>query len=100
MEVVILVFRLPPKVPNLRVSKFCQRLYGQSVSSWGGRYRYRRKGVLDGIPHRKLLRGVVMVRRSDVSSVLEVLKEFGATVELRVIHPTREDLASLRKAAT
>jgi hypothetical protein len=98
-EVVILVFRLPPKVPNLRVSKFCQRLYGQSVSSWGGKYRYRRTGVLDGIPHRKLLRGVVMVRRSDVGAVLEVLKEFGAVTELRVIQPTREDLARLRKAA-
>jgi hypothetical protein len=100
MEVVILIFRLPPKTPNLSVSKFCQRLYGQSVSSWGGKYRYRRTGVLDGVPHRKLLRGVVMIRRSDADSVLGVLKEFGATTELRVIRPTREDLIALRSAAT
>lgn len=99
-EVVILVFRLPPKVPNVWTSKFCQRLYGQAVSSWGGRYRYRRKGVLDGIPHRKLLRGVVIVRRSEVGPVLRVLEEFRAQVEVRVIQPTREDLAALRGAAT
>ncbi len=97
-EVVVLVFRLPPKVPNVRASQFCQRLYGQSVSSWGGKYRYRRKGVLDGIPHRKLLRGVVVLRRSDSGPVLSVLEAFRAVVEVRVIQPTPEDLTTLRKA--
>ena len=96
--VVVLVFRLPPKAPNVRASQFCQRLYGQSVSSWGGKYRYRRKGVLDGIPHRKLLRGVVLLRRSDVGPVLNVLDEFHAQVEVRVVQPTREDLAALQMA--
>ena len=95
----VLVFRLPPKAPNARVSQFCQRLYGQSVSSWGGKYRYRRKGVLDDIPHRKLLRGVVLLRRSESGPVLGVLEEFHAEVEVRVVQPTREDLVALRKAA-
>jgi len=94
-EVLILIFRLPPKVPNVRASQFCQRLYGQSVSSWGGKYRYRRKGLLEGIPHRKLLRGVVVVRRSDVGPVLELLQEFEARLEVRVIQPTREDIEVL-----
>ncbi len=98
-EVVILVFRLPPKVPNVRASQFCQRLYGQSVSSWGGKYRYRRRGALDAIPHRKLLRGVVVLRRSEAGPVLSVLEEFRAVVEVRAIRPTREDLTALRKAA-
>jgi hypothetical protein len=98
-EVVILVFRLPPKSPNVRASQFCQRLYGQSVSSWGGKYRYRRRGVLDGIPHRKLLRGVVLLRRSDAPAVVSVLEEFGAQVEVRVVQPNREDLSALRRAA-
>ncbi len=97
-EVVVLVFRLPPKLPNVRVSQFCQRLYGQSVSSWGGKYHYRRAGVLDGIPHRKLLRGVVLLRRSDVVPVLNMLAESHAQVEVRVVLPNREDLAILQKA--
>lgn len=99
MDAVILVFRLPPKVPNVVATKFCQRLYGQSVSSWGGKYRYRRTGVLDGIPHRKLLRGVVLLRQSDLAPVREVLDAFGASVEVRVVQPTPEDRAVLRKAA-
>lgn len=99
MSVVIVVFRLPPRVPNLVATRFCQRLYGQSVSSWGGKYRYRRTGVLDGIPHRKLLRGVVVLRESDLSAVRRVLDEFGASVEVRVIQPTPEDRRALQPAA-
>ncbi|MGI0068105.1 MAG: hypothetical protein ACREB9_06785 [Thermoplasmata archaeon] len=99
MSVVIVVFRLPPKVPNLVATKFCQRLYGQAVSSWGGKYRYRRTGVLDGIPHRKLLRGVVILRESDLAAVRQVLTEFGASVEVRVIQPTAEDRLALQPAA-
>ena len=95
LEVLLLVFRLPPKVPNVRVSQFCQRLYGQSVSSWGGKYRYRRKGLLEGVPHRKLLRGVVLVRRADAGPVIDLLKAFQAQLEVRVVQPTREDLAAL-----
>lgn len=98
-QVVIVVFRLPPKVPNVVASRFCQRLYGQSVSSWGGKYRYRRTGILDGLPHRKLLRGVVIVHQSDLPKVREVLDEFRAYVEVRVIEPTDEDWKSLRPAA-
>ncbi|MGI0156319.1 MAG: hypothetical protein ACREDE_09360 [Thermoplasmata archaeon] len=99
MSVVIVVFRLPPKVPNLVATRFCQRLYGQSVSSWGGKYRYRRTGVLDGIPHRKLLRGVVVLRGSDLSSIRAVLDKFGASVEVRVIQPSPEDRLALQLAA-
>jgi hypothetical protein len=99
MSVVIVVFRLPPKVPNLVATRFCQRLYGQSVSSWGGKYRYRRTGVLDGIPHRKLLRGVVLLRESDLGAVRAVLDEFGASVEVRVIQPNPEDRRALQPAA-
>ena len=98
VEVLLLVFRLPPKTPNLRTSQFCQRLYGQSVSSWGGKYRYRRKGVLESVPHRKLLRGVVLVRRADAGPVIAVLKEFQAQLEVRVVQPTQEDLAALNPA--
>lgn len=100
LEVLLLVFRLPPKVPNVRASQFCQRLYGQSVSSWGGKYRYRRKGLLEGIPHRKLLRGVVLVRRVDAGPVMELLKEFQAQLEVRVVQPTHEDLAVLNSTVS
>ena len=100
VEVLLLVFRLPPKTSNLRASQFCQRLYGQSVSSWGGKYRYRRRGILEGVPHRKLLRGVVLIRRADSGAVLGLLKEFDAQVEVRVVQPNQADLERLNAAVS
>ncbi len=98
MKVVILVFRLPPKTPPLVSNKFCQRLYGQEVSSWGGRYRYRRAGLLDKIPHRRLGRGVVIVRERDLGTIIEFLSEWKAATEWRAIKPTVEDCDCLRAA--
>lgn len=44
--------------------------------------------------------GVVLVRRSDVGPVLELLREFQAQLEVRVIQPAREDLDVLRSAVS
>ncbi|MBF6558385.1 MAG: hypothetical protein IVW52_19995 [Acidimicrobiales bacterium] len=97
MRVSLLVFRLPPGTPNAEVGKFVKKLYGQATSSWGGKYTYRRPGLLDGVPHRKLLRGVVIVQRKDLAKVLAFLGEWNALVEVREIRPTVEDLQFLEK---
>jgi hypothetical protein len=97
MRVSLLVFRLPPGTPNGEVGKFVKKLYGQATSSWEGKYTYRRSGLLDGIPHRKLLRGVVIVRQRDEAEVLGFLKEWRAKVEVRAIRPTVEDLRVLER---
>jgi hypothetical protein len=96
MDVAIVVFQLPPKSRNLNLTKFCQRFYGQYVSSWGGKYRYWRHGLLDTIPFRKLGRGVIILRKEDLDPVLHFLQEWNATVEVRIIVPVKEDLATLR----
>ncbi|EQD76998.1 hypothetical protein B1B_01312, partial [mine drainage metagenome] len=77
---------------------FVKQFYGQETSSWGGKYSYHRSGLLDRIPHRKFLRGVVIVRDQDVREVRVFLEEWKAQVEVRDIRPTREDLAVLRRA--
>jgi hypothetical protein len=97
MEVNVVIFRLPPGTPNPKLGSFLKKLYGQETSSWQGRYKYRRRGLLDEIPHRKLLRGVVILREKDLEKVLEFLKEWEAQVEVRRIRPTPEDLTMLRK---
>lgn len=97
MRVSLLIFHLPPGTPNGEVGKFVKKLYGQATSSWGGKYRYRRPGLLDRVPHRRLLRGVVIVQQRDQAEVLEFLEEWGATVEVREIRPTSEDLKVLRQ---
>lgn len=98
MEMVILVFHLPPKMRNSELGKFVKRFYGQDTSAQSGRYRYRRKGLLDSIPHRKLQRGVIIIRKSDLETVMKTLIEWNAVVDQRKIEPTEEDLKVLQKA--
>ena len=98
MEVCILVFRLPQKMNNTDLGKFVKRFYGQETSTQNGKYRYRRKGLLDSIPHRKLLRGVIIIRKSDLENVMKLLNEWNAVVNQRIIEPTEEDLKVLQEA--
>ncbi len=60
-----------------------KRLYGQATSSHGGRYRYRRRGLLDDVPHRRLIRGVLILRAEDADRVAGWLRGLGAEVHVR-----------------
>lgn len=96
MDVIILVFHLPSGMKNSDLGKFVKRFYGQETSTQSGKYRYRRKGLLDQIPHRKLLRGVIIIRKSDLENVMKLLIQWKAVVDQRIIEPTEEDLKMLQ----
>lgn len=97
MRVMAVVFHLPPNtLPRIR-NKFPQKLYGQAVSSWGGKYRYRKVGFLESIPYRKLYRGVILVRNEDIGSILDFLKKWDTIVEVREIIPLLEDIKVLSR---
>ena len=98
MHVVILIFHLPQGMKNSDLGKFVKRFYGQETSAQKGKYRYRRKGLLDQIPHRKLLRGVIIIRESDLGTVMKLLIEWNAVVDQRIIEPTEKDLKMLQEA--
>jgi len=49
-------------------------LFGYLDNSNKGAYQYRRVGILDKIPHLKLLRGAIIVRDKDQSKVVLALK--------------------------
>ncbi len=93
--VVIVVFQLPAGTPSSVANRLGQKLYGQETTKNGGKYRYRKPGLLDGIPHRKLRRGVVIVRARDENAVREFLAAWNVTVEVRVIRPVAQDLKAL-----
>lgn len=95
MQAAIVIFRLPPYQANAELGKFVKKFYGQDSSSGKGRYACHRKGLLEEIPHRKLLRGVVILQKKDLEKVLAFLKEWHVQVEVRVIKPTPEDTAKL-----
>ena len=49
-------------------------LFGYLDNSNKGAYQYRRKGILDKIPHLRLLRGAIIVKNKDQSKILLALK--------------------------
>jgi hypothetical protein len=91
MNAKILIFNLPPKTNNTELSKFCQRFYGQDTSSHKGKYKYRRKGLLDNIPHRKFIRGVLITYEKDMDNVVEFIERYDAKYYVRNIELTPED---------
>ena len=99
MRITLILFYLPPNTPRTIRNKFPQKLYGQAVSSWGGKYRYQKIGFLESIPYLKLYRGVILVRNEDLDAVLNFLKEWDAIVETREIIPLDEDLKQLSSGA-
>lgn len=91
-----MIFKLPPRKKNVELSKFCQRFYGQDTSSGKGKYRYHRHGLLDDIPHRKLLRGVIIIGPNNLEKVLDFLESYDATVHFREIKLIKEDKEDLK----
>jgi hypothetical protein len=91
MDAVVVVFHLPTGTP-LKVHKdFRRKVYGEATSSWKGRYRYRRKGVLDGIPHVFLYWGVVIINRRDLPALRDILDHYSAIIQVRTVITIRED---------
>ena len=74
-----------------KASELVKRLYGQRTSSHGGTYAYRRKGLPDGIPHRRRIRGVVIVRTEDAGRAVGLLETLGAEVHAGRVELARED---------
>ncbi len=94
---IIVIFRLQKGTRNVVLSKFMQKFYGQDSTSHKGKYRFHRHGILDDIPHRKFIRGVIVIREEDVVSVERVLKDYDAIYYIRHVVLTRDDEAVLKE---
>ena len=92
----IVIFRVHGKMMHNQVNRFCQKFYGQDTTTHGGRYKYRKRGLLDDIHHRKLIRGVLILRDDDSDIVLEFLQEWGAEFYVREVKLEDEDIEFLR----
>ncbi len=73
-----------------------KRRYRQPTSSHDGTYVYRRKGLPDEIPHRRLFRGVVIVRTEDAGRVAALLAVRGRRCTRGNVVLTREGQAESR----
>lgn len=92
----IVVYRLPLGASDVERVKFRQRLIGATTTSWGGKYKHHRVGLLEGLPHRLVMPGVVLVRESDRQEVERFLEEWRAGLMLREVKLVEEDLSYLR----
>jgi hypothetical protein len=61
-----------------------------------GRYKYRRKGLLDSMPHYSPARGVLVVRGEDAPRLVSFLKKGKAEVYCRRIELEEGDAKRLR----
>ena len=68
-----------------------QKFYGQDSTSWNGKYRYHRHGLMEDIQHRKLLRGVIIPSKDDRDKVLDFLGSYSLTCHVREVKLTPED---------
>jgi len=96
----ILAYRVLQNAGPRKTDEFVRKLYGREVTTHKGRYRYRTKGLLDEIPHRKLIRGVLIVRPEDGEVLIKFLEEYGAEYYSRDIRLTAEDKEILAQPPT
>jgi len=93
----IIVFRFKEKTEQKSINQFCKKFYGQNTSSHGGKYQYRRHGLLDNIPHIRLIGGVIIVTKDFAEKVIDFLKEYNAEFYIRDVILLYEDEVVLGK---
>jgi hypothetical protein len=93
----IIVFRFKEKTEQKSINQFCKKFYGQNTSSHGGKYHYRRHGLLDNIPHIKLIGGVIIIKKDFAEKVIDFLKEYNAEFYIREVILLYEDEVVLGK---
>ncbi|MDR2203847.1 MAG: hypothetical protein LBE76_06080 [Nitrososphaerota archaeon] len=82
------------------INRFVQKFYGQDTTNHNGKYKHHRHGLMEDIPHIKLIRGVIIIRWFDLEKVLNFLSEYNAEVYTRDITLTSEDEKILNKENT
>ena len=97
MNGTMILFQFPEKTEHGVINKFMQRFYGQDSSSWNGKYKFHRHGFMEDIPHRKLQRGVIILRKEDRERVLDFLGEYSLTLHVREVKLTPDDEEKLRQ---
>lgn len=95
----MVAFQLPAGLPSSDRTRFHDAFWGRTTKTWGGRYEFHRAGLMEEVPHHKLIRGVFVVRAQDRHRVVDFLREWKAEVHIRRVHLEREDLGPLKESS-
>lgn len=98
MRAVIVVFHLPEGSSISEHRALRRAVYGEDTSSHGGQYRYRRRGILDEVPHVRLYWGAVIMKREDWPRVRRVLDAKKVVHQHRAVKATAADERALAGA--
>ncbi len=97
MKGTIVIFRILKHTSLKQTNQFCKKFYGQNTSTQKGKYKYRRKGILDETPHIKLIRGVIIMPKKYMNTIIKFLRGYNAEVYIRNIILTAQDKRLLSK---
>ena len=75
MDGSIIVFSLRKDLSSSEKTGFCLGFYGDDTSTWKGKYKYHRHGLLDDIPYRKIAKSVIIIRSSDLEKVKDYVRD-------------------------
>lgn len=95
MKGTLIAFTVPTGKDKTRSSAFAKAFYGQDSSSHKGKYKYHRHGLLDDIPHNKLIRGVIIIQNNDIEKVIDFLKQHSALYHVRAVELTNDDCSAM-----
>ena len=93
----VIAFRLYKNTDAKTTNRFCQKFYGQDSTSHGGKYRHHRHGLMEDIPHVKLIRGVIIVAEKNARKVISFLRKFNAEIHSRKVILKATDKKALRQ---
>ena len=96
MNGTMILFHFPEKTDHGTINKFMQKFYGQDSKSWSGKYEFHRKGILEEIPFRKFIRGVIIIQHLDLEKIISYLAEYGAEYYVGTVTQAPESDADIR----
>lgn len=91
----IIIYQLT-NLNQIKRDKFCRKFLGRTVKSYYGKYTSTITGFLDSIPHIRVKRGVVAIRKKDKPKVSQFLKKWDVkNTFIRDIILTKKDIERL-----
>jgi hypothetical protein len=91
----IVAYRVMKNAGHKKTNEFVRKFFGRETTTHEGKYHYKTRGLLDEIPHRKLIRGVLIIRPEDEGRLVQFLEQYDAEYYTRDIILTREDQKAL-----
>jgi len=78
------------------MDRFLREFAGHDDKSNYGKYSYRKRGLLDNIPHIKPVRSVIIVSSNESAPIIDLLRSYKINTYIRDIILTKEDVDRLK----